>query len=286
MTNQPTNTTRKLLLLALGFATIAILAVCDNAQAEEAVKAVDLSGNMAKSHISDDVSAPDKKPTSGRHSPEADAKTQHECPKGISPAQTREQLIENMFFFAKNAQNKGRDFYNHDNITCYFHGISYWETHGRIPLSIIDPWEFDIEKEGEKTKLYKKLPEHWGINGISAIYISNILPKNNYKFLIYYIPSNDSMYIRVEGQDRFFDPIPILDKYFIDIRSNGHIDPIKSGHILPLFRTPYVWIDREKPIDPYKGTSYKHIRFFERGNGWNSNSQFYFALSISSVLTH
>ena len=42
MTNQPTNTTRKPLLLALGFATIAILAVCDNAQAEEAVKAVDL----------------------------------------------------------------------------------------------------------------------------------------------------------------------------------------------------------------------------------------------------
>lgn len=71
------------------------------------------------------------------------------------------------------------------------------------------------------------------------------------------------MYIRVEGQDRFFDPIPILDKYFIDIRSNGHIDPIKSGHILPLFRTPYVWIDREKPIDPYKGTSYKHIRFLK-----------------------
>ena len=179
MTNQPTNTTRKPPLFALNLVFIAIFAACDSVQAEEAVKAADLSGNTAKSRVSDGISAPDKKPTSGRHSPEADAKTQHECPKGISPAQTREQLIENMFFFAKNAQNKGRDFYNHDNITCYFHGISYWETHGRIPLSIIDPWEFDIEKEGEKTKLYKKLPEHWGINGISAIYISNILPKNN-----------------------------------------------------------------------------------------------------------
>ena len=94
------------------------------------------------------------------------------------------------------------------------------------------------------------------------------------------------MSIRVEGQDKFFNPSPILDKYFIDIRSNGHIDPIKSGHILPLFRAPYVWIDREKPIESYKGIRYKHIRFFERGNGWNSNSQFYFVFSVSSTLTH
>ena len=83
MTNQPTNTTRKPLFLALGLATIAMLAVCDNAQAEETAKVADLSESAAESRASDaDVSA-GKVPASRQALPQADTKTQHECP--LSP---------------------------------------------------------------------------------------------------------------------------------------------------------------------------------------------------------
>lgn len=86
-----------------------------------------MSGNTAKSRVSDaDVSVPDKILTSRQSSPEADTKTQYERPKGISLAQTEEQLVENIFSFAKDARDKGRKFYSRANIACYFQGDINW----------------------------------------------------------------------------------------------------------------------------------------------------------------
>ena len=282
MTNQPTNTTCKSLLLALGFATIAILAVCDNAQAEEAVKAVDLSGNMAKSHISDDVSAPDKKPTSGRHSPEADAKTQHECPEGISPAQTTEQLVENMLFFAKNARHKGRDFYTEGNLSCYFRGEFHWRIR-EIIESPTDPSAFNIEEMGKNTKYYNQLPEKWGVDDDSGLMkITHILPEKEYEVTIYFSPSDNTMAVELEGQDPLFNPLPILDKYFTDTKESGYVDPAK-GRAVSFFTVPYIYLRREKPINDFQGIMYDYMQLFEKGNGWKAGSEFDFVLSISTI---
>lgn len=284
MTNQPTNTTCKSLLLALGFATIAILAVCDSVQAEEAVKAANLSGNTAKNRVSNaDVSAPDKIPASGRHSPEADAKTQHECPTGISPAQTREQLVENMLFFAKNARHKGRDFYAEDNLSCYFRGEFYWRIR-EIIESPTDPSAFNIEEMEKNTKYYNQLPEKWGVDDDSGVMkITHILPEKEYEVTIYFSPSDNTMAMEVEGQDPLFDPRPILDKYFTDTEKSGYVDPAKDGKAVSFFTVPYIVLRREKPINDFQGIMYDYRQLFEKGNGWKAGTEFDFVLSISTI---
>ena len=281
MTTQPINTIRKPLLLALCLAIIAVFAVCDSVQAEEAVKAADLSGNTAQNRVSNtDVSVPDKIPASGRHSPEADAKTQHECPEGISPAQTTEQLVENMLFFAKNARHKGRDFYTEGNLSCYFRGEFHWRI---IIESPTDPSAFNIEEIEKNTKYYNQLPEKWGVDDDSGLMkITHILPEKEYEVTIYFSPSRNTMAVEVEGQDPLFNPLPILDKYFTDTKESGYVDPAK-GRAVSFFTVPYIYLRREKPINDFQGNMYDYIQLFEKGNGWKAGSEFDFELSISTI---
>lgn len=281
MTTQPINTIRKPLLLALCLAIIAVFAVCDSVQAEEAVKAADLSGNTAQNRVSNtDVSVPDKIPASGRHSPEADAKTQHECPEGISPAQTTEQLVENMLFFAKNARHKGRDFYTEGNLSCYFRGEFHWRI---IIESPTDPSAFNIEEMEKNTKYYNQLPEKWGVDDDSGLMkITHILPEKEYEVTIYFSPLRNTMAVEVEGQDPLFNPLPILDKYFTDTKESGYVDPAK-GRVVSFFTVPYIYLRREKPINDFQGIMYDYIQLFEKGNGWKAGSEFDFELSISTI---
>ncbi|MFC0035603.1 hypothetical protein [Cardiobacterium valvarum] len=248
MINQPTNTARKLLLLALGLATIAMLAVCDNAQAEETAKVADLSESAAESRASDaDVSA-GKVPASRQALPQADTKTQHECPTGISPAQTREQLTENMLSFAKNARDKGREFYSRHNIACYFQGDINW-----IVFSKGD-------NEGDKKKeVLIELPDIWGIDGVDSLNILHILPSEDYEFEVLYDSQDKGYTITLSGIDKDFNPIPVLDKYFTDTARHGYHDPIKEGDMGITKRyNPYISIDRKKPIEYYSGIKYSY----------------------------
>ena len=270
--------TRKPLLTTLCLALVSLFAACDNAQAEETAKVADTAENRASAV---DASA-GKVPAGRQASPKADVKTQHECPTGISPAQTREQLVENMLFFAKNARHKGRDFYTEDNLSCYFRGEFHWRIR-EIIESPTDPSAFNIEEMEKNTKYYNQLPEKWGVDNDSGLMkITHILPEKEYEVTIYFSPSDNTMVVEVEGKDPLFNPRPILDKYFTDTKESGYVNPAK-GRAISFFTVPYIYLRREKPINDFQGIMYDYMQLFEEGNGWEAGSEFDFVLSISTI---
>ena len=254
--------TRKPLLTTLCLALVSLFAACDNAQAEEAAKMADTAENRASAV---DASA-GKVPAGRQASPKADVKTQHKCPTGISPAQTREQLAENILFFVKNARDKGREFYSRHNIACYFQGDINWLVFTK-----------DDNNEGNKKKeILTELPDAWGIDGVDSLNILHILPSEDYEFRVLYDYQDKGCTTILSGKDKDFNPIPVLDKYFTDTARQGYHDPVKDGEMSTTKRyNPYISIDREKPIEGYAGIKYSYGQELKSSWGPEMTSEAY-----------
>ena len=136
---------------------------------------------------------------------------QHKCPVNITPAHNRDSLVKNMIFFIQNGVNKDREFYTKNNIKCYFSGEILWE---------------DSNIESTQEKHNKIFPYNWGMRKINKIKIINPFADSNYEIVLYYIPKRKycrEIEISLYGKDAEFNPIPVLQKKFSDIKDIGII---------------------------------------------------------------
>ena len=168
------------------------------------------------------------------------------------------------FFFVKNARDKGREFYSRHNIACYFQGDINWLVFTK-----------DDNNEGNKKKeILTELPDVWGVDGVDSLNILHILPSEDYEFEVLYDYQDKGYVIFLDGKDKDFNPIPVLDKYFTDTERQGYHDPAKEGS-MPGEIAPYISVRREKPVEGYAGIKYGYDQILESNLGSEIASKAY-----------
>jgi hypothetical protein len=190
-----------------------------------------------------------------------------ECPKGITPANTDEQLVYNMLYFVKNDYYTNK--YTVNDIHCYFNGQVYWEQ----------------QNSAESMQQYTNPPEATNNKYPYSIKIAKINVNDNYYITIYPKIMYGNTVISLQGKNIKFNPLSFLNKYF-DID-----DRIIYKKPKEMFGVGYRWnldspssfyIEARSNIIGDEQIFLSFLKFSNDGDNFYINQKDSFTLSFSS----